>query len=193
MTTTLLSKRVKHLLASKELSESELARRIDIPRATLNRLIAGKMVNPKMHVLASVANYFELSVDELVKTQPIGTRIAMVPWENIHELGSQGLHQQMTWKGAQPPKNAFLTRPLQKDLGQFPNQKQLLLIAPLIKPRPGQLVVLHMKESRTNVVKIMFLHQNIFHFKDPCSPHHEQLNPDLFRFVGVVHQVLQLD
>jgi DNA-binding XRE family transcriptional regulator len=234
MTTAVLRRRVRGLLKKSKLSESELARRTGIPRATLNRLVAGKMANPKMAMLKTLASYFDLSVDALfmptpktpkktnsaasgssagcasasgstsasassniippVSHHPAVTSLPWVAWDQTHALEdamASAIH--MDWMGMAPPEGAFLTTPTETRLDFFPNHKQLILVAPQAKPRPGQLVVLHMLEDGCNIVRQMFIAQKQFRFKNPNSQLHEALNSDQFTFVGTVHQVLQLD
>ncbi len=204
MTTALLSKRLQSLLKHHELSESELARRIGIPRATVNRLVAGKMANPKMHMLKSLAGYFELSVDALLAQsalKPASTRhctLPVIPWHHLptplHATAKKSKHYtHRDWTGAAPPRNGYLTVPAEKRLHCFPNHKQLLLVAPHGKPRPGQLVVLRMLEDGRHLIKQVFLAHQQFRFKNPNSQLHECLQAKEFTFIGLVHQVLQLD
>lgn len=53
------------------MSEAELARKIKIPTATFNKIKTGKITDPRSSTLKTIANYFGLSVDQLLGYAPI--------------------------------------------------------------------------------------------------------------------------
>ncbi|WP_058532931.1 helix-turn-helix domain-containing protein [Legionella saoudiensis] len=53
------------------ISEAELAREIQIPRATINRLVSGRTPDPRASTLNAIAAYFRVSVDQLIGKQPL--------------------------------------------------------------------------------------------------------------------------
>ena len=48
------------------LSGSELAKRTGLPTSTINRILAGTVSDPRISTLKPIANYFGLSVDQLL-------------------------------------------------------------------------------------------------------------------------------
>lgn len=70
MNTSGVSAVLNRLIASTGTSESELARRIEIPIATLNKLKTGRVVDPKASTLLLIANYFSITVDQLIGHAP---------------------------------------------------------------------------------------------------------------------------
>lgn len=54
------------LLSDSGISESELGRKINIPRATINRLIAGHTPDPRASTLNAIAAYFNISIEQLL-------------------------------------------------------------------------------------------------------------------------------
>ena len=59
------------LLHLNDVSESELSRVINIPRATINRLTSGKTPDPRASTLQAIANYFNISIDQLLGQKPL--------------------------------------------------------------------------------------------------------------------------
>ncbi len=59
------------LLKKALLTESELARKINVPRATINRLVSGRTPDPRASTLNSIAEYFNVSVDQLIGKKPL--------------------------------------------------------------------------------------------------------------------------
>ena len=200
MTQAVLQDRVQTLLQNAELSESELARRINIPRATLNRLVAGRMANPKVHVLNAIAQYFNLTFDELMlgtssqdisPTQAIS--LPLVPWEKQHLPTLASQCPLKSWLSPSPQQGAYLTYLNEQRHDFFPNHKQMLLIAPHAKPKPGQLIVLRFHEKKTNVIGQMLLTDQQFCFKDLHTQSHEMLQTGSYQFIGCIQQVVQGD
>ena len=59
------------LLTFYGMSEAELSRKIDMPRATINRLVSGRTPDPRASTLKLIANHFNVSVDQLLGKQPL--------------------------------------------------------------------------------------------------------------------------
>ena len=53
------------------MSEAELSRKIDVPRATINRLVSGRTPDPRASTLKLIANHFNVSIDQLLGKQPL--------------------------------------------------------------------------------------------------------------------------
>ena len=77
-----------------------MAREVNIPRATINRLVSGRTPDPRASTLNAIAVYFNITVDQLIGKKPllnneediISTTNSLVPvieleesleWENI--------------------------------------------------------------------------------------------------------------
>ena len=67
MTTDNLSKNLITLMREQGISESELARAIDIPYNTIHRLTSGFTSDPRLSTLKLIANYFNVSLDVLTE------------------------------------------------------------------------------------------------------------------------------
>lgn len=62
---------LKMLIAQSGLREAELARRMEIPVATLNKIKKGRINDPRGSTLLQLADYFGLTVDQLLGNTPI--------------------------------------------------------------------------------------------------------------------------
>ena len=93
-----LSNNLELLISASGLSESELSRRMNLTTATLNKIKTGIMSNPTLHTLNNIANYFEVSIDQLIGNKPLETyfsknlhcvpiiKIDEIPHTNIKDL-----------------------------------------------------------------------------------------------------------
>lgn len=73
MTTDILeiSNILNRVLTKHGISESELSRQIGAPRATINRLVSGRTPDPRASTLQAIADFFNISVDQLLGKQPL--------------------------------------------------------------------------------------------------------------------------
>lgn len=63
--------RLSLLMGRAELSEAELGRQVDLPRATINRLVQGITPDPRASTLKAISEFFNITVDQLIGKQPI--------------------------------------------------------------------------------------------------------------------------
>lgn len=66
-----LSDILNNLIKSTGITEAYLSRAINMPRATINRITTGAITDPKSSTLLLIANYFHVSVDQLLGREPI--------------------------------------------------------------------------------------------------------------------------
>ena len=98
--TTALSLKIKHslevLTEMHGISEAELCRKLDISQSTLNRLITGAKHDPRASTLTEIAQFFNISMDQLLGNKPITQSssptafdtlpsIPLLEWENCME------------------------------------------------------------------------------------------------------------
>lgn len=66
-----LSKNLSVFMKTKGVSESDLSRILNVPYNTIKRLINGSTTDPRASTLTLIANYFSVSVDQLLGKQPL--------------------------------------------------------------------------------------------------------------------------
>ncbi len=66
---------LQDLVSQAGISEAELARKIKIPTATFNKIKTGKITDPRSSTLTTIANYFGLTVDQLLGYAPITSNV----------------------------------------------------------------------------------------------------------------------
>jgi hypothetical protein len=62
---------LKVLIAKKNISIGELSKEINISSVTLYKLANGKLTKPKYETLKKVSDYFNITVDDLLKKETI--------------------------------------------------------------------------------------------------------------------------
>jgi len=66
-----LGKILKKLLFDRDMKAVDLAREVNIPQPTVHRLITGKSTRPYKSSLQPIADYFSVTVDQLVGEEPV--------------------------------------------------------------------------------------------------------------------------
>lgn len=62
---------LKVLIAKKNITIENLSKEINISKVTLYKLANGKIDNPKYETLKKVSNFFNITVEELLKKESI--------------------------------------------------------------------------------------------------------------------------
>lgn len=68
---TIISDVLKVLMFKKNVKTTELAKKINIPQQTLQRIVSGVSPNPHSSTLKPIANYFDVSIDQLTGTEQL--------------------------------------------------------------------------------------------------------------------------
>lgn len=86
-----ISEVIKKLLHIANITEAELARRTSMPTATLNKLKTGAIDDPRISTLKTIAEYFNITVDQLIGEQSVPNVFITdssikIPLFNLNEL-----------------------------------------------------------------------------------------------------------
>jgi transcriptional regulator with XRE-family HTH domain len=81
---------IKSLMLNEGLTEAELARRVDLPQPTVHRILSGQTASPRGKSLQAIANYFKVSINELLTSRdpasvvnsPRPHKIRLLDWSN---------------------------------------------------------------------------------------------------------------
>lgn len=62
---------LKFLLQKERITESELARKTGVCQPVIHRMASGETDNPKIETLRPIANFFSISIDQLIGDKPL--------------------------------------------------------------------------------------------------------------------------
>src|SRR3990167_4538826 len=65
-----LTTNLRHIMKLKGITEAELARKTHIPQPTLHKILSGKTNDPRASTVKSLADFFDISIDELLTGAP---------------------------------------------------------------------------------------------------------------------------
>lgn len=85
MSNTKIGSILNRLLSEQNLRVSELARRIELPQPTVQRIAAGVCENPHISSLKPIAEYFSITIDQLKGLEPIPrfdklSKLPLITW-----------------------------------------------------------------------------------------------------------------
>ncbi|ELU6778125.1 helix-turn-helix domain-containing protein [Salmonella enterica] len=112
-TTEKLIANINHLMSQKRITNvTELAKQIRIPQPTMHRLLSGDMKEPKYALLKQIADFFKLSVQELVETDLLRaagsqsvepTKVGSLKFTEVPIIGGAQLGNGGHWTNMQYP------------------------------------------------------------------------------------------
>lgn len=73
---------LKVLVAKKNISIYNLSKEINVSTVTLYRLANGQLVKPKYETLKKVSDYFNITIDELLKKETIKKNLSSIQRPN---------------------------------------------------------------------------------------------------------------
>lgn len=83
-----LSNNLSSLLKKHNISESDLARTLNLPYNTIHRLVTGHTIDPRISTLKAIAGYFKVKLDAL-----LGPECLSVNEENHSEPNNRGINE----------------------------------------------------------------------------------------------------
>jgi transcriptional regulator with XRE-family HTH domain len=147
---------VKELMSRHNITVAELARRINLPQPTIHRLLTGKTEDPRLSTLSLIANYFSITIDQLLGYTPLTSEsgtgsslsrlVPILSWHDAidHEkmITSLTRNNWCNWLlvGADVSSLTFSLKSKKSMEPRFP-AGSILLIDPGVTPSDGDLMV----------------------------------------------------
>lgn len=160
-----LSKNIEILLEKNKITEGELARILNIPYNTVNRLATGFTTDPRVSTLQLIADYFQISLDALMSegdpTQEDKKKIKMphlVPlftWDDISKSEFDIHMDKSNWTNWYPiilvntenlSEHAYALESKRSMQPRFP-VGTIFIVDPITTPIDGDLILVRMLEN----------------------------------------------
>ena len=164
--THVIADNLRSLLKSRKVSENEVAQALGVPVMTIRRLVSGETTDPRVSTLKTLANYFEVSVDDLIeghkasagvelvgKNKPIF--VPMLDWSTAEKMQSIYDVDLSTWKEWHPVSLGQKGSMSEKSFGlesrpsMSPRFQQgtFFIIDPDVAPSDGDMVLVRIKKN----------------------------------------------
>lgn len=164
------------LLSQYKISEAELARKINVPRATINRLAAGRTPDPRASTLNAIAEFFGISMDQLLGKKPpsietsqatenvnISTLLPIISFEDISHW--QGKINEIDHTssieyasiGRELSKSVFALKLQGESMWPQFQENTLLIVDPERSPKNQDFVIVHIAATRDTLFRKLLI------------------------------------
>lgn len=158
--TNRLGDNILYLLKKHHLTDNELAESVKLPIITIRRIISGETTDPRISTLKLIANYFSVTVDELLHSicnnqnnHPIKNKPKFLPildWITAAKISSLKEIKLSSWEKWHPitfayeyslSDDAFILESTPSMYPRF-STGTLFVIEPNISPRDGDIILI---------------------------------------------------
>lgn len=157
-----LSSNLKQLMAKEGLTTASLARLTGIGQPVIYRMISGETDNPKIATLIPIADYFNISISQLVGDLDLQqnrleiSKVPLLSWEEaIHwqEIIPNRKNQRTVVTTDKVSDNAYAL--VTKDTTMQPKfpENTILIINPEVEPKNKDYVVVHLADQNEATFK----------------------------------------
>jgi SOS-response transcriptional repressor LexA len=196
---------LKRLMRDKgNLNETQLAKSCNLPQPTIHRILSGHTTDPRMSTLVQIADYLEVSLDQLIGKVPIDEKnyalskiktVPIISWRNAIEgrifTSSLTLNNWEHWAATETPlsKDAFVLVTKPSMAPRFP-PNTLLFIEPEKEYNDGDLVIVFFKNTEEATIRELIIDGPTKELRPilPETDKNLRFNTDLHHIIGSVIQ-----
>lgn len=182
-----LSQILKKFLYERDMKPIDLARKVDMPQPTIHRLVTGKSSRPYKSSLEPIADYFQVTVDQLLGIEELDetndkalakqniNNLPLIPWDALSNLESgKKSAKQSVIASHRLSQNAFATIMPNSSMEPLFNQGATLIFDPNIQPTDRCYALAKVGDNKTVIFRQLLIDADYQYLKP--------LNPDLNQF-----------
>lgn len=184
MNKILLNDILKKLLFQKRMRAIDLVRELNIPQSTVHRLLTGASSNPHKDTLEPIAEYFDISIEQLKGVEPLPEslfsnsltqkRVIEIPlfeWKDLDKLNNLELEKKTIAAMADLSKECFAV--IMNDSSMEPqfSKGSILILDPNKKPNDRSYILIKLASTSIYVFRQIII--------DAEHKFLKPLNPDL--------------
>ncbi|HAF87217.1 MAG TPA: peptidase S24 [Legionellales bacterium] len=159
---SIIAENLSYLIKLKNTTESKVAQELNIPVMTIRRLLSGETTDPRVSTLQTIASYFDISVDALIRTnnfvqnelisQSKSLLVPVYDWEQVKKLPDAHSKEWPMWVPITIEKNQKISKKtyaLESRPFMYPpfQPGTIFILDPELKPSDGDLVLVNLKDS----------------------------------------------
>ncbi len=160
-----LADNLQSLMKIKNVSESDISEKLNVPIMTVRRIVSGETIDPRISTLKLLADYFDVPVDSLIEdnksrlisitSQHIPQFIPILDWKtasNINSIQYLDLHSWKEWQpvvlgnGSSLSSLAFALESRPSMQPRFPIGT-LFIVDPKELPTDGDIILVKLKTN----------------------------------------------
>jgi len=184
-----LSINLKDLLLNAKISENELARKTGVAQQVINRILSGENKNPKIATLSPIANYFMVSISQLIGDESLEIKSKVntnyLGWHEIPILEwdiliKKSLHKALLLKNEKllvdinPSNNVFALRMHDSSMEPKFSHGTILIFDPNKNPSNGDFALIKIQDQKIEFRQVFI--RNNKSFVKCLNPKHEDYN-----------------
>lgn len=172
-TTLMLSDILTRLMFQKKLRVAELSRKTGVSQPTLQRMVTGTIENPHYSSIAPLADYFNITVDQIKGQRPIPwlypmnseesgwTAIPLLAWTELTENLTQNINydkkHEVVFTDSPVSKNSFALKVQDASMEPLFTKETLLIIDPNRVPNDRSYIVALLKISSVAIFRQLLI------------------------------------
>ncbi len=179
----LLSKNLVTLLKQNRITESRLAKALNIPYNTIRRLVGGITADPRISTLKLIADYFNVGIDSLTTAENLilhttsqngpQRSVPIIGWDHITKKDFLTTADFLAWPHRQPialtdtqnlSKYAYAIESKKSMRSQFP-VGSLFIVDPIASVIDNDLVLVIIKESNAITLRSLVIDPPYWHLQ----------------------------
>jgi transcriptional regulator with XRE-family HTH domain len=178
---------LKRLMFEKNIRPTELARKINVPQQTLQRIVTGSSPNPHLSTLLPIADFFSISIEQLQGTKPIPSwhknnefykYISLISWHDVINwplaLNDDNASQQKIVSEDDMHEQVFALKMIDSAMEPLFPEKTILIFDPIKQAQDHHYVICHLQESTQILFRQLIINNSHYYLK--------ALNPDAEQF-----------
>lgn len=180
-----LSQVLQELVLAKNLTISELSRRISVPQPTLQRITTGKHTRPHKKTLMAISEYFGISLEQLCGLEPIpwlkqrtSLKINKIPLLDITEVTNERSNiasSEFVVTDLNISKSSFALRMPDESMEPLIQKGSMLIIDPEKAPQYKSFILVTLKNFSAILVRQLIKDANNCYIR-ALSQDFEQIN-----------------
>lgn len=197
---------LRQLMDEQDLTTSELARRTGIGQPVIHRILSSETGDPKVSTLSAIANYFAVSISQLIGDEPLpktrlpGThevskfgwnKAPLLSWEDvIHWPENKDKFPELDYlvTDADVSPDAYGLKVKDTTMRPLFPESTVLIVDPALQPEDRDYAIVHIDQQKQAIFRqILFDGQNIY-----LKPLNTDFNitplEGKYEFLGVVVQ-----
>ena len=195
-----LNKTLEYLIKKWGININQLHKHTGIPLSTLKRLRLNKENNPTLASLAPIANYFSVSLDQLIGREALtkknnkkinGLTVPLIRWKDIINTPKNRCYlafSSLVIRDITLNENSFALLIKDNNTNNF-LAGSLLVIDPSLKGRNRDFIIAHEKGMSKPQLMQKIVYENKIYLKNLNTESEIIKCSDLYRILGVVIQI----
>lgn len=192
------------LLNETKVSLHQLSQNIDTPISTLKRIKSDSNANPTINSLLPIANFFSVSLNQLLGIEPLPTDRTVGVYMEKRELWTRvpiiTWQQAVLWPNIDTSELNAVSTDLELGANTFALtvneddwqgflKETILIIDPTKIPSHKNYVVAHKKDVEKATLYMLLKHEDETYLKHPCAGYKTAVLDDSYAIIGTLVQI----